>query len=195
MAAILRWKARSVARCFVRHRAAERSIHLDEKVSASSCGAMRPQVIFGLVVVLLASVSIAGCWKKSGLAVVLEKEHIDAKEITSTPAAQGSVSPSSPTPGLDGVVIYEEVAPRELAEDEISVDSYVMKKDERGTSRDPRARQDEQWIVKVQMVDDLRRFNVQTDKLHFDKLKVGDRIKVSYRQGKYTGTIWHAEID
>ena len=37
--------------------------------------------------------------------------------------------------------------------------------------------------------------NVQTDKLHWDKVKVGDRIKVSYRQGKYTGTVWAAEID
>jgi hypothetical protein len=54
---------------------------------------------------------------------------------------------------------------------------------------------DEQWIVTVQMIDDLRQFNVQTDKLHWDKVKVGDRIKVSYRQGKYTGTVWAAEID
>ena len=156
---------------------------------------MRPQVIFGLLAVMVVIASLTGCWKKSGQAVVLEKEYIAAREVTSTPAAQGSVSPSSPTPGLDGVVIYEEVAPRELAEDEIDVDSYVMKKDVRGTSRDPRARQDEQWIVAVQMVDDLRRFNVQTDKSHFDKVKVGDRIKVSYRQGKYTGTIWAAEIE
>lgn len=70
-----------------------------------------------------------------------------------------------------------------------------MKKDVRGTSRDPRAMSDEQWIVKVQMIDDLRQFNVQTDQPHWNKVKVGDRIKVSYRQGKYTGTVWGAEID
>ena len=156
---------------------------------------MRPQVIFGLVAVLLATVSLAGCWKKSGQATVLEKEHIAAKEVTSTPSAQESASSSSPTPGLDGVVIHEEVPLRELAEDEIDVDGHVMKKDVRGTSRDPRAMADEQWIVRVQMVDDLRRIKVQTDKAHFDKVKVGDRIKVSYRQGKYTGTVWAAEID
>jgi hypothetical protein len=69
------------------------------------------------------------------------------------------------------------------------LDTYVMKKDVRGTSRDPRAMSDEQWIVKVQMIDDLRRFNVQTDKLHWDKVKVGDRINVSYRPGKHTGTV------
>ena len=75
------------------------------------------------------------------------------------------------------------------------MDTYVMKKDVRGTSRDPRAMSDEQWIVKVQMVDDLRRIKVQTDKAHWDKVKVGDRINVSYRQGNYTGTVWSAEID
>ena len=80
-----------------------------------------------------------------------------------------------------------------LAEDEVG--NYVMKKDVRGTSRDPRARSDEQWIVRVQMVDDLHRISIQTDQPHYDKVKVGDRIKVSYRQGKYTGTVWAAEID
>jgi len=153
---------------------------------------MRPQVISGLVAVLVASVSIAGCYKKSGQALVLEKEHIAAKEITSTPVAQESVSPGSPTPGPDGVVIYEA---RELAEDEIEVDSHVMKKDAQGTARDPRAMTDEQWIVRVQMVTDLRRIRVQTDKAHWDKVKTGDRINISYRQGKYTGTVWAAEIE
>jgi hypothetical protein len=85
--------------------------------------------------------------------------------------------------------------PRELAEDEIVVDTYGMKKDVRGTSRVPRAMRDEQWIVGAKIIADLRRFNVHTDQPHFDKVKVGDRIKVSYRQGKYTGTAWAAEID
>jgi hypothetical protein len=93
------------------------------------------------------------------------------------------------------VVSYEEATPRELAEDEMVVDTYVMKKEARGTSRDPRATTDEQWIVRVQMVADLQRIKVQTDKAHWDKVKVGDRINVSYRQGKYTGTVWSAEIE
>lgn len=156
---------------------------------------MRPQVIFGLVAVLVASVSVAGCNKKSGPALVLEKEHIAAKEITATPATEESASPSSPTPGSNEAVVYEEATPRELAEDEIVVDTYVMKKDARGTSRDPRAMTDEQWLVSVQMIENGRRFNVHTDRSHFDKVKVGDRINVSYRQGKYTGTVWAAEID
>ena len=158
---------------------------------------MRPQVIFGLVAVMVTSVTLAGCWKKSGQAVVLDKEHIAAAEITPTPAptAEQSASPSSSTPASNELASQEEVPLRELAEDEIEVDSYVMKKDVRGTSRDPRARPDEQWIVNVQMIEDLRRIKVQTDNAHFDKVKVGDRIKVSYRQGKYTGTVWSADIE
>ena len=151
-----------------------------------------------MVAVIVASVSAAGCWKKSGQAVVLEKEYIAAAEPTPTPApaAEQSASPngSAPSPGKSP---SEEVeyATRELADDEVEVGNYVMKKDVRGTSRDPRARSDEQWIVRVQMVDDLTRINIQTDQSHYDKVKVGDRIKVSYRQGKYTGTVWAAEIE
>lgn len=157
---------------------------------------MRPQVIFGLVAVLAASVSVAGCWKKSGQAVVLEKEHIAAAEPTPTPApgAEQSASPKASTP-IAGESPSEEVVYREMAEDEIDVDGQVMKKDVRGTSRDPRARPEEQWIIRVQMVEDLQRIKVQTDKAHWDKIKVGDRIKVSYRQGKYTGIVWASEIE
>ena len=172
-------------------------MHLDERVSASSSGGMRLQAIFGLVAVMVASVGVTGCWKKSGQAVVLDKEHIAAAEITPTPAptTEQSASPKAPTPTPSELASQEEEQPRELAEDEIAVDTYVMKKDVRGTSRDPRARRDEQWIVNVQMIEDRRQIKVQTDQRHYDKVKVGDRIKVSYRQGKYTGTVWSAEIE
>jgi hypothetical protein len=135
----------------------------------------------------------AGCSKKSGKAVVLEKEHIAVREIVPTPApdqtaAPGEVAARSPEP----TPRYEE-AP-ELAADEIVVDTYVMKKDARGTSRDPRATTDEQWIVRVQMIAGLR-IKVQTDRAHWDKVKVGDQINVSYRQGNYTGTVWASEIE
>jgi hypothetical protein len=154
------------------------------------------QVIFGLVAVLAVSVSSAGCWKKSGQAIVLEKEHIAAAEVTPTPTAEESASPGGSTPSPSESPPEEvEYKTHVLAEDEIEVGSYVMKKEVRGTSRDPRARPDEQWIVRVQLVDDLSRVNIQTDQLQYDKVKVGDRIKISYRQGKYTGTVWAAEID
>jgi hypothetical protein len=158
---------------------------------------MRRQVIFGLVAVLVASVSVTSCWKKSGQAVVLDKEHIAAAEITPTPSptTEPSASPSHSTPTPSELASEEKAPLRELAEDEIAVDTYVMKKDVRGTSRDPRAMRDEQWIVSVQMVEDLRRIDVHTDRSHFEKVKVGDRVKVSYRQGKYTGTVWSANIE
>ena len=154
---------------------------------------MRSQTVFGLVAVMIASVGVAGCWKKSGQAVVLEKEHIAVREIVPTPASDqtatpGEVAASSPEP-----TPRVEEAP-ELAADEIVVDTYVMKKDARGTSRDPRATSDEQWIVRVQMIGGPR-IKVQTDKAHWDKVKIGDQIKVSYREGKYTGTVWASKIE
>lgn len=139
-------------------------------------------------------VSFAGCWKKSGKAVVLEKEHIAVREITPTPAPDQTATPGEVTASSPEPTPRVEEAP-ELAEDEIVVDTYVMKKDARGTSRDPRATSDEQWIVRVQMIDGLRQIKVQTDKAHWDKVKIGDQINVSYREGKYTGTVWAAEID
>jgi hypothetical protein len=158
---------------------------------------MRSRTIFGLVAVIVASVSVTGCWKKGGEAVVLEKEHIAAAEPTPTPApaAEQSASPNGSTPSPSESPANEvEYETRELAEDEIVVETYVMKKDARGTSRDPRATRDEQWIVNVR-IEGLRQIKVQTDQRHYDKLKVGDRVKVSYRQGKYTGTVWWAEIE
>jgi hypothetical protein len=145
----------------------------------------------GTVVIL----SLAGCWKKSGLAVVFEKEHIAAREIASTPTAQESVSQSTLTPGSTELAPQEEKKPRELGKDEIVVDTYIMKADARGTSRDPRAMNDEQWLVKVQMLSGRRLLDVHTDPAHWHKVKIGDRIKVSYREGKYTGTVWAAEIE
>jgi hypothetical protein len=139
--------------------------------------------------------TFAGCSKKSGKAVVLEKEHIAVREIVSTPIAEPSANSSEPTPSPGELASREEEKPRELAEDEIAVDTYVMKKDARGTNRDPRATSDEQWIVRVQMVAGLRRIKVQTDKAHWDKVKIGDQINISYREGKYTGTVWAADIE
>ena len=70
-----------------------------------------------------------------------------------------------------------------------------MKKNVRGTSKDPRATDQERWIVSVKMVADLRLVDVQTNQARWEKLKVGDRIKITYQQGKYTGTVWNSEIE
>ena len=91
--------------------------------------------------------ALASCEKNSGEAVVVAKEHIDAAlPIAETPNAQSAGSPE------------EQFRP--MRDDEIAVDGYVMKPEERGTSRDPRALSHEQWIVKVRMLDNSRTFQV-----------------------------------
>jgi hypothetical protein len=82
-----------------------------------------------------------------------------------------------------------------LAEDEIAVGNYVMKKNVRGTSKDPRAHPGlEQWRITVQLVAGGRSFMVQANQPQYERLKLGDRVKVRYRKGKYTDTVWSAEI-
>ncbi len=132
--------------------------------------------------VLFLIICVTGCEKKSGEAVVLAKEHIAAAlPIPETSSAQSAPSPRN--------------QPRPMADDEITVDGYVMKPEVRGTGRDPRALKDEQWIVKVRMLDDGRGIEVRADRAQWEKLREGDRVKVRYRVGKYTGTVWGAEID
>ena len=139
------------------------------------------RLLFGCIVALLLVAGLYGCEKKRGYAVVIGKEHIAAAPpIVESPSAQHTVSPNE--------------QPRSIADDEIVVDGYVMKPEARGTSRDPRALKDEQWLVKIRMIDDGRTFNVQTEQGQFYKLKEGDRVVVRYRKGKYTGTVWDAEI-
>jgi len=141
------------------------------------------QFVIGLLVVFY----VTGCEKQHGEAVVLAKEHIAAEQsLSETPSVESTASPNAPTPTQE--------QPRPIGGDEITVDSYVMMPEVRGTSRDPRALNSEQWLVKVRMIDSGRTFNVQADQRQFDKLKNGDRVHVRYRIGKYTGTVWGAEI-
>jgi hypothetical protein len=44
------------------------------------------------------------------------------------------------------------------------------------------------------MIADRRQFNVHADRSQWEKVKDGDRLSVSYRVGKYTKTVWGAEI-
>jgi hypothetical protein len=134
------------------------------------------------VVAAFLIIPLTGCDKKSGEAVVLAKEHIDA----ALPTAETPNAESAPSPD-------EQLRP--MADDEIAVDGYVMKAEARGTSRDPRALKHEQWIVKVRMVDNGRTFQVPADQARWEKLRENDRVKVRYRTGKYTGAVWAAEIE
>lgn len=130
---------------------------------------------FAAVAVLL----IAGCQKNEGQAVVLSKEHVAAAEAKPPAPASGDAGPQ---------------AAREMARDEIAVDGVVMKKRDRGTSRDPRALPSEQWIVKVRLKDGGRTFNVPAEPSQFERLNEGDSVRVRYSVGKYTDTVWAAEI-
>jgi hypothetical protein len=142
---------------------------------------MKKAIVPGYVVALLL-IGFSGCEKNSGEAVVLAKEHIDAALPTpETPNAESTPSPN------------EQLRP--MADDEIVVDGYAMKPEVRGTSRDPRALKHEQWMVKVRMVDNGRTFQVPADQAKWEKLREHDRVKVKYRTGKYTGTVWAAEIE
>jgi hypothetical protein len=127
-------------------------------------------------------IGVASCDKKSGEAVVIGKEHIDAALPTA-----GTTNAKS-EPGLDAQI-------RPTADDEITVDGYVMKPGVRGTGRDPRALSHEQWLVKVRMLDNGRTIQVPADQAQWEKLRESDRVKIRYRTGKYTGTVWAAEIE
>jgi hypothetical protein len=80
-------------------------------------------------------------------------------------------------------------------DDEIDVHGYVMKPEVRGTIRAPGALTHEQWMVKLRMFENGRTFQVPADQTKWEKLRENDRIKVKYRTGKYTGTVWAAEIE
>ena len=64
-----------------------------------------------------------------------------------------------------------------------------------GPPLDPRATTDEQWIVSVRMIEGGRQIDVRVDQPQWEKLKINDRVHVTYREGKYTGTVWSAEIN
>lgn len=59
---------------------------------------------------------------------------------------------------------------------------------------DSRATDNEQWIVGVNLINGGRHIDVRATKSQFQKLKRGDRVKVVYHVGKYSDTVWDAEI-
>jgi hypothetical protein len=71
---------------------------------------------------------------------------------------------------------------------------YVAAVKEGEEIKDERATNHEQWIVKVRMRDNGRRIEVRADQAQWEKLHENDRVKVTCRVGKYTGTVWAAEI-
>jgi hypothetical protein len=145
-------------------------------------------------------IAVTGCDKKSGYAMVLSKEHIAAAPPTEeTPSMSPSNVPRRAAAGPAGTQTESDPGPnveiRPMSDDEIDVDGHVMKPELRGTSRDPRALKDEQWLVKVRMLDNGRTFQVPADQSQWQRLRENDKVKVRYRIGKYTGTVWAAELE
>ena len=96
--------------------------------------------------------------------------------------------------GGEAIVMGKEhIEPMEIEEPEIDEASPGESEAEPSAAGTPRM-SEEQWIVSVQMVADQRWIDVRVDKSRWEKLKEGDRVKVTYREGKYTGTVWAAEI-
>jgi hypothetical protein len=97
--------------------------------------------VFGFVAELIFIFGFTGCDTKKGEALVIEKEHIAAREILDTPKSEPTVSAPEATP---------DETERPMGADEISVGQYVMRQEDRGTSRDPRATSEEQWIARFE---------------------------------------------
>jgi len=72
---------------------------------------------------------------------------------------------------------------------------YVAATKEGEEIKDERATNHEQWIVKVRMLDNGRRIDVRADQAQWEKLRENHRVKVNYRVGKYTGTVWDSQIE
>jgi hypothetical protein len=81
--------------------------------------------------------------------------------------------------GGEGIVLSKEFIPAVPPEQEVLKESQFRY---------------DQWKVKVEMIDDMRKVNVLVERPEWEKIKVGDRVNVRYAQGKYTGAIWSSEI-
>ncbi len=125
-----------------------------------------------------------GCNRHEEDAIVVDKEYIAAAEPKPDASAKPDQREHSPT-----------VIERPLAPDETVVGVTVMKAKDRGTSSDPRAMSHEQWLVEVRLMQSGRVLNVPADRTEFDKVKPGNQVRVRYQTGKYTGTVWGAELD
>src|ERR1700716_1954637 len=98
------------------------------------------------IIGLLLMFATVACERKHDSAIVLEKWHIAASAISPVVTPPVTDSETKPTP------IENESAT--LAPGQIAVDGVVMNTEARGTSQDPRALPDEQWLVKVKMLND-----------------------------------------
>src|ERR1043165_5684824 len=140
-----RWLRGSGIRCvelFHYHRSDNRGgtdvkpSRFEERLTRKTRSVLCKVMLVRGLVVLLVTLSLIACSKNRSAATVIAKEHIDIAEAKPSPSPQ-------PTP-VETITTAEEMQP-----DEIEVEGYVMKKNVRGTSKDPRATTDEQWRITV----------------------------------------------
>ncbi len=141
------------------------------------------RLLGGMLVVAV----LAGCERRVTEAIVLEKEYIPMRAPTPTPSPKSTTETAEPAAETESRY-------REMEPDEIAVGDVVMKAELRGTNRDPRAREFEQWLVTVRLLDIGDRRTLQTERDRFNQLHPGDRVTVAYRIGKYTRSVWYTEL-
>lgn len=78
---------------------------------------------------------------------------------------------------------------------EVITKDYVAAVNQGEKVTDERASSHEQWIVKVRMLENRRLIEVRAERGQWERLHPGDRVKVTYQIGKYTGAIWNSEVD
>jgi hypothetical protein len=150
----------------------------------------KPGRIFCFAILIGLVLTCAGCWKKSGFGEVTAKDYVPAHAATETPNESPTANPG------DAAAPSAEQTPREPTDASPEIEYAEDKSDDRiGPPLDSRATHHEQWIVSVRLIENNRRIDVRVDQPQFEKLHVGDRVHVSYREGKYTGTVWASQID
>lgn len=72
-----------------------------------------------------------------------------------------------------------------------AVDPADLKPDE--AVKDPRACGHDVWLVEIEMTNRVKA-DAPVEKAEWDALKVGDKVKATYSEGKYTRTIWSVNV-
>ncbi len=86
------------------------------------------------------------------------------------------------TKSQTAVVVSKEFIPAQI----ISADGPATAQQEGTTPHD-------RWLVHVEMADGKKAL-ADVEQAEWDELRVGDKVQATYKQGKYTGTVWYVEL-
>lgn len=51
----------------------------------------------------------------------------------------------------------------------------------------------DRWLVRVEMADG-KKVEADVEEAQWNQLRVGDKVKATYSQGNYTGTVWRIDL-